>query len=106
VRRAGRSYVAGLAVCPKAFHPKLLVVASPDNATVVVGSGNVTLAGWQDNHEMWSVLRAGPQGAPATIGEIGRWLADLASAATFSHRVRPAIERVAALLGRWAHALA
>ena len=98
VRRAGRSYVAGLASCPKAFHPKVVVVAGTERATIAVGSGNVTLAGWQENHEMWTILRAGPGAAPSTVGQIGRWLVDLPSAATFSHRVVPALERVAALL--------
>ncbi|MFD7316915.1 hypothetical protein [Streptomyces sp. NPDC059883] len=58
VRRAGRSYLAGLAYAQgAAFHPKLMVLAGPEHATIALGSGNTTLAGWQANAELWTVLR-------------------------------------------------
>src|ERR1019366_8448349 len=77
VRRAGRSYLAGLAHCGGSFHPKLVVIAGEKTATVAIGSGNLTMAGWQDNDEIWTVLRAGPEGCPGTIGQVAQWLADL-----------------------------
>lgn len=46
-RRAGRSYLPGLASTNGAFHPKLVVIAGKERATVAIGSGNATLAGWQ-----------------------------------------------------------
>ncbi len=67
VRRGGRSYVAGLASCSGAFHPKLVVIAGAERVTVAVGSGNLTMAGWQANHELWTVVHGGPTAAPATF---------------------------------------
>jgi len=58
VRRAGRSYLPGYAVCGGAFHPKLVAVVSPHRAAVAIGSGDATLAEWQANAELWTVLRA------------------------------------------------
>ena len=44
VRAAGRTSLDARAVCPAntAFHPKLLVIAGAEHATVAVGSGNLT----------------------------------------------------------------
>ena len=58
VRYAGITYLDGRAACRSggAFHPKLLVIASDDYATVAIGSGNATLSGWHANAELWTVL--------------------------------------------------
>lgn len=98
VRRAGRGYLAGLAAAQGSFHPKLVVVAGPEIATVAVGSGNLTLAGWQDNHELWTVLRAGPDGGPGTLEGIARWLEALPGAVRFGQHVPEALARTAELL--------
>src|SRR5258707_252144 len=37
VRRAGRSYLPGLAACRGAFHPKLAVIVGSEEATVAIG---------------------------------------------------------------------
>lgn len=98
VRRAGRTYLAGLASTSGSFHPKLVVIAGEESATVAVGSGNLTLAGWQENHEIWTVLRAGPDGCPDTIGQVGQWLEDLPGAVQLSPHVPETLARVARLL--------
>lgn len=98
VRRAGRTYLAGLASTGGSFHPKLVVIAGEESATVAVGSGNLTLAGWQENHEIWTVLRAGPDGCPDTIGQVGQWLEDLPGAVQLSPHVPETLARVARLL--------
>src|SRR5919109_1898890 len=45
VHHAGITYLDGRAVCKAggAFHPKLLLIAGKNYATVAIGSGNVTL---------------------------------------------------------------
>ncbi len=98
VRRAGRGYLAGLAAAQGSFHPKLLVIAGPATATVAVGSGNLTLAGWQDNHELWTVLRAGPDRSPGTLGGVAQWLDTLPSLVRFGQHVPEALGRTADLL--------
>ena len=98
VRRAGRGYVAGLAACSGAFHPKLVVIGGPERVTVAVGSGNLTMAGWQANHELWTVLQGTPEAAPSTLQELAGWLRGLPAAVRFSRGVGAALERVAALL--------
>lgn len=101
VRRAGRSYLAGLAACGGSFHPKLVVIAGDETATVTIGSGNLTMAGWQDNHEIWTVLHAGPDGCPSTIGQVAQWLTDLPAAVKLSPHVPDALARIAGLLRRF-----
>lgn len=98
VRRAGRSYLAGLASCRGSFHPKLVVIAGEATAIVAIGSGNLTLAGWQDNHEIWTVLRGGPDGCPDTIRQVAQWLIQLSETVQLGPHVPEAIARVSRLL--------
>jgi hypothetical protein len=35
------------------FHPKAIFLSGPESATLIVGSGNLTFGGWQDNAEVW-----------------------------------------------------
>jgi hypothetical protein len=95
VRRAGRSYVAGLARCTGAFHPKLVVVAGPQRATVAIGSGNATLAGWQANAELWTVVRGDRNAVPALLPDLTSWLRGLPEQTRFSAGVGEALQRVA-----------
>jgi hypothetical protein len=74
VRRAGRTYLSSLADCSGEFHPKLVAVAGEDRCVVAIGSGNVTLAGWSDNAEIWTVLTAGPDAVPDTISSVAAWI--------------------------------
>lgn len=76
VRYAGITYLDGRAACVGggAFHPKLLVIAGEDYATVAIGSGNATLAGWHDNAELWTVVRGDTDGAPDTFLDLAGWL--------------------------------
>ena len=39
------------------FHPKALFLSGPESATLIVGSGNLTFGGWQDNAEVWCQFR-------------------------------------------------
>lgn len=39
------------------FHPKAVLLASPNEATLFVGSGNLTFGGWCDNGEVWTRFR-------------------------------------------------
>ncbi|MEU8483669.1 hypothetical protein [Streptomyces sp. NPDC048641] len=99
VRRAGRSYLAGLAYAHgAAFHPKLMVLAGPEHATIALGSGNTTLAGWQANAELWTVLRVDGEQSPTAVPELSAWLRDLPEKVRFSAGVPQALGRVAALL--------
>ncbi|MGQ4358755.1 hypothetical protein [Streptomyces sp. SAS_272] len=101
VRRAGRSYLAGLAYAyGPAFHPKLFVLAGPEHATIALGSGNTTLAGWQANAELWTVLRVDGEQSPTAVPELSAWLRGLPEWVRFSAGVPQALGRVAALLDR------
>ncbi|NEW71999.1 hypothetical protein [Streptomyces rhizosphaericus] len=101
VRRAGRSYLSGLAYAHgAAFHPKLMVLAGPEHATIALGSGNTTLAGWQANAELWTVLRVDGKQSPTAVPEMAAWLRGLPEKVRFSAGVPQALGRVAALLDR------
>lgn len=101
VRGAGLRYVDARAVCPsrKAFHPKLLVIARRDRATVAIGSGNLTLFGWHGNDELWTVLHADEEAGPTTLRALSDFLRRLAvGPIDISADALPAVEKVAALL--------
>src|SRR5262249_21429771 len=78
-----------------AFHPKLLVIAGDDYASVAVGSGNATLPGWHDNAELWTVLRGDNQEAPAVFAELAAWLRRLPKYVRFSAGIPEVLGRVA-----------
>ncbi|MGH1561435.1 hypothetical protein [Mumia sp. DW29H23] len=70
VRHAGRSYQFGLVDQPGAFHPKLTVLVGPKRALAAVGSGNLTLGGWQYNRELLTVFTGGVDGMPIAFAGI------------------------------------
>lgn len=79
-RRAGMAYLDARAVCPTgAFHPKLVILAGESAARVAIGSGNLTIAGWHGNAEMWTVLRGDHDGAPDTVVQVAAFLRRLAT---------------------------
>lgn len=98
VRRAGTAYLPGLAHCPGSFHPKLVVVASPERATIGIGSGNISMAGWQGNDELWSWHHATHAGGSAVVSAVGNWLRALAVNVSVSTHVADALRRVGDLL--------
>jgi hypothetical protein len=95
VRRAGRGYLPGHAACQGAFHPKVVVIAGPARATVAIGSGNLTLAGWQANAELWTVLRGNTDRCPSVLADLARWLRELPEHVRFSWGIPETLARVA-----------
>ncbi|WP_157411414.1 hypothetical protein [Actinoplanes rectilineatus] len=57
-----------------AFHPKLLVAASADDALISIGSGNATSAGWHHNAELWTHLRIDGPTIPTLVEDLAAWL--------------------------------
>lgn len=100
-RGAGTAYLDARAVCPSgAFHPKLVVLAGENAARVAIGSGNLTIAGWHGNAEIWTVLRGDRDRAPGTFAEISAFLRRLAvSAVKLTPGAAEALVRVADRLG-------
>jgi len=45
--------------------------------TAAIGSGNATLAGWQGNAELWSVMRGDTNSFPVPLVELAGWLRGL-----------------------------
>ena len=101
VRGAGVRYLDARAVCPggTAFHPKLLAIVGSDRATIAIGSGNLTLAGWHSNEELWTVLHADQDHGPSTLPGIIRFLRALGDGRIqLSAETAVALDRVTALL--------
>ncbi|MEZ5560329.1 MAG: hypothetical protein R3E86_17510 [Pseudomonadales bacterium] len=80
-RLAGRSYTLAPIAVPGAFHPKLIFLAGKQKGLVVVGSHNMTLAGFGFNRELTNVIRIGATGDEAGIAvaahawsEIFHWI--------------------------------
>ena len=83
-RLAGRRYTLLPIQVAGAFHPKLIFLVGKHKGLVVVGSHNMTLAGFGFNRELTNVVRI--QGADDSAGvalardvwnEVEHWLADL-----------------------------
>lgn len=98
IRQAGRSYLAGLAQCPGAFHPKLVVLVGQQRCLTAIGSGNTTLAGWQNNAELWTVFHGTPEGAPRAISQVARWMRELPKHMRLSAGVADALSAAASHL--------
>lgn len=97
-RRAGRAYLPGLASCAGAFHPKFLLIAGEKRVTAAIGSGNMTMAGWQANAELWTVLNGTPGNCPPALGDLARFLRLLPDQVSLSRNVPEALHRSAGLL--------
>lgn len=77
VKHAGRLYHIGLVTRPGAFHPKLVLLVGPKRALAAVGSGNVTMGGWQHNAEIWTILQGDQEEAPAAMGQLADIIDDV-----------------------------
>jgi len=55
--KAGTHYVLAPMDCPRAFHPKLLLLLGKNKGLLAVGSHNLTLSGFGQNLEITNVIR-------------------------------------------------
>src|ERR1035437_1763966 len=86
-RCAGRVYeVEPVAVDDGCFHPKLMPLTSPQEAHLVVGSGNLTFGGWGSNLECVEHLHPGV--AADAFDDAADFLESLASAPGIKHHVQ------------------
>lgn len=98
-RLAGRRYTLAPIPVPGAFHPKLIFLAGRQKGLIVVGSHNMTLAGFGFNRELTNVIRiratddeAGLAVAARAWSEIMHWIAS--SAHNLPQQIRDMIARV------------
>ena len=54
------------------FHPKAVLLSGEKDATLFVGSGNLTFGGWRENAEVWMRFDATVDGAPV-FGEFNNY---------------------------------
>lgn len=100
VRGAGVSYVAANVRARRTFHPKLIVIAGRERSIVAVGSGNLTIAGWWGNDEVWSLHHGNTEQASPVIAQVAEWCRMLPEYVTVPGIARVALERVAETLDR------
>lgn len=98
VRGAGRLYQHGYALCQRAFHPKLVVLAGHDKVWVAIGSGNPTTSGWGHNRELWLTIKAEADSGPAALEDLARWLRDLPGAVSIPGWIATTLTEIAARL--------
>ena len=98
-RLAGRSYTLAPISVPGAFHPKLIFLAGKQKGLVIVGSHNMTLAGFGFNRELTNVIRVRETGDEAGIAiaahvwtEIVHWIES--SSGTLPQQIRDMVARV------------
>jgi hypothetical protein len=83
-RNVGRTYdVEPVAVEHGCFHPKLMVLISPTEAHVVIGSGNLTFGGWGTNFECVEHLH--PAFAGDAFNDVADFLESLATVKTVKY---------------------
>ncbi|GAA3632891.1 hypothetical protein [Microlunatus ginsengisoli] len=104
VRFAGRHYHAGLVATTHAFHPKLTLIAGPERAVAIVGSGNLTLGGWQYNAELATVLLANRTSAPRAMADLRDLLGSLSAVARLDPLSEQALSRCSRHLDELLHA--
>lgn len=98
-RYAGRSYqIEPVAVEDGCFHPKLMALTAPDDAHLVIGSGNVTVGGWGANLECSEHLHS--SFAPDAVDDIADFLERLAATNLARHAAGEACGRLAGNLRR------
>ncbi|RLK23350.1 hypothetical protein DER29_1210 [Micromonospora sp. M71_S20] len=95
VRRAGVAYQHGHAVCPRAFHPKLVVLLGDDDVWLTVGSGNPTLSGWGYNRELWVTAHGTRQYGPQLVVDVAEWLHDLPDVVGMASWIAATLRQVA-----------
>ena len=65
---SGLDRVVPVAVSPRfRFHPKAVLLSGEKDATLFVGSGNLTFGGWRENAEVWTRFDAGADGSAAFV---------------------------------------
>jgi hypothetical protein len=57
LRGTGRDYAAACAPIQDSFHPKVWLLVAPDEAALLVGSGNLTQSGFTQNAELFDAAR-------------------------------------------------
>jgi hypothetical protein len=92
---AGTQYLVGLASHSGAFHPKLTLLVGDDRVLALIGSGNLTMGGWQHNSELWNVLRAEDGQAPQALFALTQWLGLLPGSVRLASDHAAALNRVA-----------
>lgn len=98
-RFAGRSYqVEPVAVEHGCFHAKMMALTAPDEAHLVIGSGNITVGGWGSNLECIEHLHAGF--AADAFEDAADFLESLATADTVRHGAVESCGRQAEALRR------
>jgi hypothetical protein len=98
MKGAGTQYLVGLASHSGAFHPKLTLLVGGDRVLALIGSGNLTMGGWQHNSELWNVLRAEDGQAPQALFDLAEWLELLPDSVRLASDHAAALNRVAARL--------
>ncbi|MDZ4081616.1 MAG: hypothetical protein U1E10_01650 [Bdellovibrionales bacterium] len=61
LKLAGREYVATAAPTRRTFHPKVWLLIEERRALLLVGSGNLTQAGFMENLELFEAIEMGPE---------------------------------------------
>ncbi len=98
MKGAGTEYLVGLASHSGAFHPKLTLLVGEDRVLALIGSGNLTMGGWQHNSELWNALRAEDGQAPQALFDLAEWLELLPGSVRLASDHGAALNRVAVRL--------
>ncbi|MCL1801771.1 MAG: hypothetical protein FWG25_10500, partial [Promicromonosporaceae bacterium] len=99
VSNAGSAYLLGPVSCSGSFHPKVNIFVGPERAMVSIGSGNLTVGGWQRNQETLVIAEGTKQSVPRLIPEVAIWLEKL-QMLRLGDPARDALNRIVMALSR------
>ena len=98
-RLAGRDYTLASVAVPGAFHPKLIFLVGKQKGLLIVGSHNVTIAGFGFNRELTNVLHirsargeTGTEFAGQLWSEIVQWISS--SSQTIPQQIHEMVVRI------------
>ena len=68
------------------FHPKAILLSGSKSATLLVGSGNLTFGGWQNNAELW--CRFTSNDGLAQLASFKNYLEEILSRVPLNEQIR------------------
>jgi len=82
------------------FHPKAVLLSSEQKATLLVGSGNLSFAGWRENGETWIRYDSDNDSEKAVFPAFYDYLKNIINLIPLNNNISHSIEQIYA--GKWA----
>ena len=85
------------------FHPKAILLTSEEQATLLVGSGNLSFAGWRENGEIWIKYHTEDVSEKPAFSAFHQYLGRIIDTIPLNKSITAAVEK--AYSGKWSENL-